>query len=218
MLRWVAAAALLAGCKKEVVDTGPTGSCEDIQTQSLTYVPATDYPEGLADELDIWRGLPGTYEADYCGRGTITVKLDNMPTVEQLQIVTSGVDTRIPCGCTTDPNVAEDDNALGAHTWAYDASVFLFDAPSVEETAVAVEDPLNGLLVYVDWALLPTSAPVAMRGCAKVPIEDETGTYTNATVVIRVSQLGALEGTVDLTGDGSSSTCDMTAFTKISEI
>src|SRR5688572_25476872 len=109
MVRCFAAVALFttlagAGCKKEEpIDTGPTGSCTDIVTESLTYVPATEYPDGLSEQLPVWRELPGRYVADYCGRGEIEVKLDNLVPAEELQLVQQGVDPRLPCGCTTDP-------------------------------------------------------------------------------------------------------------------
>ncbi len=216
MARWLVAAVLIAGCKKEVVDTGPTGSCEDIVTESLTYVSAADYPPGLAEQLPLWRTLPGSYTANYCGRGSIQLKLDNLPPVEELQLVTQGIDERIPCGCTSDPQIADDDNALGAYAWAYGATVFLFDV-SNDVDPLIVEEAINGVIVPVDWALLPPEAPLSMRGCAKVPVTDPTLTYTDATVVIRMDAAGGLSGTVDLTGDGESLTCELTEFVWIAE-
>jgi hypothetical protein len=213
MVRWIALAVTLAGCKKEVVDTGPSGSCDDITTTPVSSVPATDYPDGLTDQLPAWRDLPGIYTADYCGRGEVEVKLDNMPIAEEIGLVTNEVDDRLGCGCTTDPDFTDSDNALGAHAYS-EGTFFLFDNDSELDPGV-VEAPINGKLVNITWALMPADAPIAMRGCANdVPVTDNTGTFQTASVVIRVSPGGTQpsSGTVTLTGEDESLACELTTF------
>ncbi|MBA2319764.1 MAG: hypothetical protein H0V89_01305, partial [Deltaproteobacteria bacterium] len=207
MSRWLAGVALIAACKKEVVDTGPTGSCDDLGTVVLSSVSATEYPEGLAEQLVLWREIPGVYTADYCGKGEVTIKLDSMAIPEDLEYVTSPIDERIPCGCTTDPQFADDDNALGAYVWSFQGSFFLFDEFN-EFDPLIVEEAINAQVIPVTWALLPSGAPFSMRGCANdAPIVDSTATYEEASVVIRVDPAGGLSGTVQLNGPDATVEC-----------
>jgi len=217
MSRWLAGVALIAACKKEVVDTGPTGSCDDLETTALSSVPAGDYPAGLTAQLGLWRELPAVYDADYCGRGLITVKLDSMPIVEDLDYVTAGVDPALACGCTTDPSFVDDDNALGAHVWST-GTVFLFDESNDLDNPLIVEEAINGVVVDVTWAFLPAEAPFSLRGCANdIPVVDPSLTYEDATVVIRQDAAGDLSGTVQLDGPDETLLCELTSFVFVSE-
>jgi hypothetical protein len=208
-LAWVALAGALVACKKEVVDTGPTGSCDDLETANLETIPVDEWPENLDATLDPYNALPGTYTADSCA-GPITVKLDKFPPKEEIAVFSNTVDSRLPCGCASDPEFPDSDNALGATASAYGTTAFFDSADDTLDPGME-----QRLFTTVDWAFFPSSAPFLLRGCETVPA-DTTGTagWKTALVALRVDSAGTLSGNLSLSGSGDPYSCDLSGFVK----
>ena len=212
-MRMLTALVVLVGCgAPEPEDTGPVGSCSDLGTSPLSSLPVDAWPAGLSDQTDDYEALPGVYTAEACGGGTVSVKISDLPPLEEVGVVTTTVDAALPCGCTIDPEIDESDNQLGAYAYVDGAKGYVGHI----NVSDAILDPaVEGRSLDMQWAFLPSTAPTALRGCGVLslePSDDFAGSVDAVTLTLRRSASGALDGVIEALGDAPTS-CALTDFT-----
>lgn len=200
----------LAGCGgREPFDTGPFATCEDMGTDPISSIPVDEWPAGLDVQVDQYGIIPGIYTADACGTGPINVKLFQLPSIENVEVVTETVDPALECGCRTDEGLEGTDNALGAYAYASGAIGF-FDHPGD-----LLDPAVDGENFEMTWAFLPSSTGYMFRGCGVTSV---VGEYDAATVAIRIANNGLMSGTLEATGgDGEPYSCELTNFVLVDD-
>lgn len=178
MRGWVGAL-LLWGCNGDsgTTDTdGAAGTCDEIEVEPLTSVPATEWDPALSAAFVDYDSLAGRWNAvDACG-GTVGIKILT-PDRETMDIVTQPWTTeRLICGCVNDPLYGDDTQFTPLATFdGFQFYIETFDDPGVQGQTIVGSGSLFG------------DAPFTVRGCAVTNIDPALGSaWDQVTAILRV--------------------------------
>ena len=215
----------LVGCSGgDDDDTGTTETCDDRVTSPLTDVPNADWPDGLDAAITAYKSLAGTWEASNCydDSQTVTIKIVTVP-IEEIDIITSGVSSAVPCGCVNDPSYGHDGT--------------MSPVAIVPEIQVSIEvdvddddsiDPgIDNQTFQMAGGMFGANQDLLYRACASANIEPFLESdYDQVAVLFRLAPID--EATLDadegrpsmsflldtLTEGGATSQCDLTNLVK----
>jgi len=216
----------LGGCSGgDEEDSGITETCEDRVTSPLTDIPNDQWPEGLDAAITAYKNLAGTWEASNCfdETQTVTIKFVTVP-IEEIDIITSGVSSSVPCGCVNDPTFGHD----GTYNSVAIVPEIQISIDMADEESI---DPgIDDQTFQMAGGMFGTNQPLLFRACASNTIEPflESDFDQVATVFrlepISASTLDADEGDASmtflldtLTEGGATSQCELTDMVKTIE-
>lgn len=197
----------LVACKggKDDSDTDVI-DCDAYTDTPLSNIAVPDWPAGLAEAVQAYEALEGTWTADACGT-QITVVMRPIADSGDISVVEQGLPANAQCGCTHDP-ANPVDGAIGPIAYTtLDLSVANYPHEGFrEENAGNV--PGLPIAFFNDPDL-------RVRGCVNhlvppVLLLD----YTDNLITLRTGDSG-VSGNVSLTGDGvAPETCTLTNWVR----
>jgi hypothetical protein len=205
-MRVLALSVVLWGCsgKNKDDDSAPDASCDDIVTERLGSVAATEWPAGLAEAVPTYNDTGGRWTATSSCGGEIAVKFTRVSQEDLLVVREPWTTTNLPCGCITDPNHPDDTafDVVALHE-NYAFYVESFDDPA-----------LNAQTIVSSGALYGPGEPLQFRACGFDNVDPYLQSrYDQITTVVRVDAGGVMSGTLVLAPiDGPVETCELTGF------
>jgi hypothetical protein len=186
-------------------NTNDALTCDDIEKAPLTSVPSTEWPDGLDEAILDYQDFGGRYEVSNSCGDSFAVKL-TAPPFDTLEVVTEQWQTTTErCGCLSDPNYP-DDTQFDVVALVSGFEVFVESWP----------DPaLNGKLIVGGGAVYSPDEELFLRACGTLDVDPYLQSlYDQVGAVIRITQSGAIEGTLTLAPlDGSAvQTCQLSNF------
>ena len=188
-------------------------ACENsIEVMPLGSVPQTEWPDGVAEGIDNYLAIGGTYSVtNSCGGGsttiTITTSTQELLSSEMDVITTPWPGTR-DCGCLTDSKFPSDSrlNAVAMHD-KIEFFIRDFDDPGV--AGVSLVDG-GSVVMYAP------GDPVELRACINTFIDPLIGSaYETYTALIRMEPSGMTVDLVFATEEGEVTTCNLSGFSRI---
>jgi hypothetical protein len=224
MRAWMGASVLIAlvGCGGDDDDTGITETCDDRVTSPLTDVPNADWPDGLDAAITAYKSLAGTWEGSNCydDSQTVLIKIVTIP-IEEIDIITSGISSEVPCGCVNDPSYGHDG------TMSPVAIVPEIQVSIEVEDEVSIDPGIDNQTFQMSGGMFGANQSLLYRACATTNIEPYLESdYDQVAAQFRLAPID--EATLDadegrpsltflldtLTEGGATSQCDLTNLVK----
>ena len=203
-------------------DSGITETCEDRTTTPLTDLPSDQWPAGLDAAVTAYKNLSGTWEAASCfdESQTVTIKIVAVP-IEEIDIITAGISSEVPCGCVNDPSYGHDG------TYNPVAIVPEIQVSLEMEDEEGIDPGIDNQTFQLAGGMFGPDQPIMYRGCASDTIEPYLeSAYDQVAVAIRLEPVSAAtldadEGSLSmsflfdtLTEGGATSQCDLDNIVK----
>lgn len=202
----LAAPLLFVACKGGPAEDTDEVDCTQVGTVKLATLSVPEWPPGMAEAVEAYEGLEGSWTAEACGE-PINVVIRTIADSADIDVVTTPLPAPNDCGCTHDPANPSDDALDPIGYTEIDLAVSGYPHPGFsEENAGNVQN--------VPVALFADPG-MRVRGCINhlVPpilLLD----FTDNLITIRTGSSG-VSGNVSLTGDGvSPSTCTLTNWVR----